>query len=219
MRRLILTLTAVLLCSFSLNLPLLHAGEAGSALTVAIGKDAPAVEFVVRAGKIAVYRQDKGHALLQEIPYGVPAYAKLAASDLLSFEDMNFDGYMDVKIASSVGRANRYDDCWLWDKASRKFVLHEELSQLASTVFNPDKRTVYSYTHISAAESEEATYIWKNGRLSPIQRLERTYSHDGNRLIEREYRPDEQGELQLVREQEVAPFTAAPLPESLTIEN
>lgn len=40
MRRLIMTLIAVLICSFSLKLPLLHASEAGSALVLAVGKDA-----------------------------------------------------------------------------------------------------------------------------------------------------------------------------------
>lgn len=94
MRSLIMILTAVLLGSFSLNLPLLHVGEAGAVWTVAVGKDAPVVEFVVRAGKIAVYRQDRGHALLQEIPYGLTAYAELAPSELINFGDMNFDGYM-----------------------------------------------------------------------------------------------------------------------------
>lgn len=208
MRKFILVLTAVLLCSFTLTMPLSHACEEGNALSTAIGKDAPSVEIVIREGKIAIYSQDERHALLQEIPYSLPNDAKLAPSDLVTFEDMNFDGYMDLKIAASVGRANRYDDCWLWDKASRKFVLHEALSQLASLVFNPECKTVRSYAHISASDSEEATYTWKNGKLSPIQRIERTASKDGKKLIEREYRPNEQGKLRLVRKQEVSPEEA-----------
>lgn len=208
MRKFIRTLTAILLCSLTLNMPLSHACEEGNALSTAIGKDVPSVEIVVREGKIAIYSQDEPHALLQEIPYSLPNDAKLAPSDLVAFEDMNFDGYIDLKIAASVGRANRYDDCWLWDKASRKFVLHEELSQLASLVFNPESKTVHFYVHISASDSEEATYTWKNGELSPIHRIERTASKDGKMLIEREYRPDEQGKLRLVQEREVLPEEA-----------
>jgi hypothetical protein len=192
----------------TLNIPLSHACEDGKALSTAIGKDAPSVEIVVREGKIAIYSQDERHALLQEIPYSTPGYANYASNALVQFEDMNFDGYMDLKIAASVGRANRYDDCWLWDTTSRKFVLHEALSQLASLVFNPESKTVRSYTHISASDSEEATYTWKNGKLSPIQRIERTASKDGKKLIEREYHPHEQGKLRLVREQEVSPEEA-----------
>lgn len=205
MRRLLITLTAVLLCSFNLNLPLTQASQAGSTLVVAVDKDAPTVEFVVNADKVAIYQQNKEHKLLQEIPYSIPTYAEITDNELLSFEDMNFDGYMDVKIAASVGRANRYDDCWLWDKATQQFVIHEELSQLASPVFNPNIHTVRSFTHISATDSEEAVYIWEKGKLLPIQKLERSYSYGENRLIEREYRPDEHGKLQLVREQKVLP--------------
>lgn len=204
MRKFIRTLTAVLLCSLTLNMPLSHACEEGDALSTKIGKDAPSVEIIVREDKIAIYSQDERHALLQEIPHSLPNDAKLAPSDLVTFEDMNFDGYIDLKIAASVGRANRYDDCWLWDMASRKFVLHEELSQLASLVFNPESKTVRSYAHISASDSEEATYTWKNGKLSPLYRIERIANKDGKKLIEREYRPNAQGKLRLVREQEVS---------------
>ncbi len=204
MRKFIRTLTAVLLCSLTLNMPLSHACEEDNVLSTAIGKDVPSVEIIVREGKIAIYRQDERHALLQEISYSLPNDAKLAPGDLVTFEDMNFDGYMDLKIAASVGRANRYNDCWLWDKASGKFVLHEELSQLASLVFNPESKTVRSYAHISASDSEEATYTWENGKLSPIHRIERIAGKDGKKLIEKEYRSDAQGELRLVREQEVS---------------
>lgn len=204
MRKFIRTLTAVLLCSLTLSMPMSYACEEGNALSTAIGKDMPSVEIVVREGNIAIYSQDERHDLLQEIPYSLANDAKLAPCDLVTFEDMNFDGYMDLKIAASVGRANRYDDCWLWNKDSRKFVMHEELSQLASLVFNPEGKTVRSYTHISASDSEEATYTWKNGKLSLIDKIERTASKDGKKLIERKYRSNEQGDLRLVREQEVS---------------
>ena len=205
MRKFFRTLTAVLLCSLTLNMPLGQACEEGNALSTAIGKGAPSVRIAVHEGKIAIYRQEEQPALLQEIPYKLPHDAKLAPGDLVAFEDMNFDGYMDLKIAASVGRANRYDDCWLWDQAGRKFVLHEALSRLASPVFNPESKKVHSFAHISASDSEETTYTWKNGELLLIHKMERVAGKDGKKVIEREYRPDAQGKLRLVREKEVSP--------------
>ena len=203
MRTLLKTLTAVLLCSLTLHLPLGHACEEGKVLSTAIGKDAPTVKIVVREDKLSIYRQEERSALLQEISYKLPYDAKLAPGNLIRFEDMNFDGYIDLKVATSVGRANRYDNCWLWDKAGRKFVLSEALSQLASPVFNPESKQVRSFVHISATDSEETTYIWEKGELLLIHKIERTAGKDGKKLTEREFRRNKQGKMRLVRETEV----------------
>lgn len=203
MRRLVMVLMLTLVWLFGVNLPLVQAYEEGAFLPVAIGKGAPTVSIALSADKIAVYREGRTHSLLQEIPYNATMLPELEDSERVIAEDMNFDGYLDLKIASSQGSVNAYYSCWLWDPKSRNFVLQEELSRLASPVFNPDVKTVYSFTHISAADSEEATYVWKDGRLWPVQIIERSYDPDGDRLIAREYRLDEQGKRRLVREQKL----------------
>ena len=64
---------------------------------------------------------------------------------------------------------------------------------------------MHSFAHISASDSEETTYLWKNGELLLIHKMERVAGKDGKKVIEREYRPDAQGKLRLVREKEVSP--------------
>lgn len=208
MRRLVMVLMLTLIWPFGVNLPLAQACEEGASLSVAIGKGAPTVSIAISADKIAVYREGRTHSLLQEIPYTAAMLPELEDSERVIAEDMNFDGYLDLKIASSQGSVNVYYNCWLWDPKSRNFVLQEELSRLASPVFNSDVKTVYSFTHISAADSEEAIYVWKDGRLWPVQIIERSYDPDGDRLIAREYRLDDQDERQLVREQKLLPEEA-----------
>ncbi|SCM81988.1 exported hypothetical protein [uncultured Sporomusa sp.] len=203
MRRLVMILMLTLVWPFGVNLPPVQASEEGAFPPVAIGKGAPTVSIVISADRIAVYQEGKTQSLLQEIPYNAAILPELADSERVVAEDMNFDGYLDFKIASSQGSANAYYSCWLWDPKSGNFVLHEELSRLVSPAFNPDVKTVYSFTHISAADSEEATYVWKDGRLWPVQIIERSYDPDEDRLIAREYRLDEQGKRQLVREQKL----------------
>ncbi len=208
MRRLAVLLILSLVLPFGVNLPPVQACEEGGYLPVVIGKDAPTVSVDISSSsdKISIYREDrKPHSLLQEIPYDAAIFPEIEDGQWMMTisEDMNFDGYLDLKFASSEGRTNVYYSCWLWDQKSQNFIFQEELSRLASPVFNPDVKTVYSFTHISATDSEEATYVWKGGRLWPVQIIERSYDPEVDRLIAREYRLDEQGERRLVREQKL----------------
>lgn len=203
MRRLIIVLILTLVWSYGVNLTLVQAGEKGVFPPIAIGNGAPTVSIAISADKITVYWEGSTQLLLQEIPYNAAMLPELEDRERVIAEDMNFDGYLDLKIASSLGSANAYYSCWLWDSNGQNFVYHEQLSRLASPIFNPDVKTVYSFTHISAADSEETTYMWKGGRLWPVQIVERSYDADGDRLLIREYRLDEQGERRLVREQKL----------------
>ena len=169
---------------------------------LAVGKDAPNVSWTIEPDNISVYTAGSSRKLLQQIPYDTD-FLPLNDSDRVIPEDMNFDGYTDLKIMASRGHANVYYACWLWDKARQKFVLHEELSQLASPRFDPGTKTIFSFNHISATDSVEATYMFQNGKLRPLNILERAYDRAGNVIIARQYSVDAQGNRQLTRKQVV----------------
>ena len=179
-------------------------GRIGSdTLPLAVGKNAPAVSWTIEQDKISVYTAGLSRKLLQEIPYDA-SYLSLSDRDRVKVEDLNFDGYMDLKIMASRGQANVYYACWLWDKLRQKFVLHEDLSQLASPNFDAGTKTIFSFTHISATDSVEATYWFRNGKLRPLSIRERAWDKANNVIIVRQYRVDKQGARQLVDEQVVA---------------
>ena len=170
---------------------------------LAVGKDAPSVSWTIEPDNISVYTAGSSRKLLQQIPYDTD-FLPLNDSERVIPEDMNFDGYTDLKIMASRGNANVYYACWLWDKARQKFVLHEELSQLASPRFDPVTKTIFSFTHISATDSVEATYVFRKGKLRPLNILERAYDKADNVLIARQYSVDERGNRQLTSRQIVS---------------
>ena len=169
---------------------------------IAVGKGAPSVTWTIKPDKIAVYIVGSSRKLLQEIPYDA-AYLPLSDSDRVIAEDLNFDGYTDLKIMASRGQANVYYACWLWNKTKQKFVLHEELSQVASPRFDASTKTIFSFTHISATDSTKATYMFQHGKLRLLELVEQAYEKAGNVIITRKYKVDKQGARHLIDEQAV----------------
>lgn len=170
---------------------------------IAIGEDAPRVKWRIGQDKISVYTGSP--RLLQEIPYDYDAVnlPDIGDDERVVPEDMNFDGYFDLKIVAGRGIANIYYHCWLWDQKQQQFVLHEALSELASPQFDADTQTIHSFFHGSAVDSKEAKYTFKNGQLRLVSALEHALDPQG-RVVAREYRVDEQGAKRLVREWLVA---------------
>lgn len=169
------------------------------AAPLAVGKDAPNVFWTIEAGNISIYTADSSRKLLRQIPYDAH-YLPLHDRDRVIPEDMNFDGYADLKMMASRGLANVYYACWLWDQAKQNFVLHEKLSQLASPRFDAGTKTIFSFNRSSATDSTEATYTFRNGKLRPLKIIEQAYDPAGNVVIAREYSVDAQGNRQLTSE-------------------
>lgn len=210
----------MVLPAFFGNLPAAQACEEGSRtgpgkfFPVVVGKDAPRVSWTIAPDTIAVYAADAPCRLLQAIPYDAAMLPELSDSERVIAEDMNFDGYTDLKIMAGRGNANVYYNCWLWDQKRQKFILHAELSKLASPQFDSGAKTILSFTHISAADSVEATYTFQNGKLRPVQIMEQAYDRKENVIVARQYRVDEKGKRHLVREQVVRQEQEAAVDES-----
>jgi hypothetical protein len=172
---------------------------------VDIGKDAPEVSLAAKPDKIAIYVLGPSRELMQEIPYDAALLPELDDNERVKAEDMNFDGYTDLKIMSSRGNANVYYHCWLWDRKQQKFVFHEALSNLASPMVDADMKRILSFTHVSATDSTEEVYTFQKNKLRLLELIERTYDGEGNVLITRQYSVDKKGVRNLVREQTVIP--------------
>jgi len=90
----------------------------------------------------------------------------------LTQQDFNFDGYPDLMMRVAFDpRTNNSSYCiWLYDPATQKFVLSEELSHLTNPVPDPDSKTVFARKNIICSERcyVEDVYAWTNGHLEPI---------------------------------------------------
>ena len=103
----------------------------------------------------------------------------------LVIEDMNFDGYLDMRLMQFISAGiNIPYFCWLWDPAAQTFVYSEPLSAIASPSFDPETRLVYSSERDGASIYIENTYTYaQDGSLTLTARVTSAYDSDINIVI------------------------------------
>jgi hypothetical protein len=92
-------------------------------------------------------------------------------------EDLNFDGYPDIKIPTNSGSESFWYTVFLFDAKKKKFVESEEVSLLTSLKCDSVKKRLYSLDVSGMAGNYYIynTYRWKNKKLF----LERSEKQDG----------------------------------------
>ncbi len=174
-----------------------------------VGKDAPTIRFIIKPDKIILYSSANEPEILQEITYAPAVLADLLYGELVEIVDMNFDGYMDMQVLASSGKANAYYQAWLWDTATERFVLHEDLSALSSPSFDAATKTISSFTHVSAVENYEETYAFSGNKLVLLQAVKQTFDSDRELFVTRVYKADAAGSIELVSEEKSNAVDAA----------
>lgn len=124
-------------------------------------------------GKLTLYYQDEKIAMRDEFKetkfvLDAEGYSPTPSDGgiQLTCEDMNFDGYTDFRLPSSLGNVNSFFYCWLWDMSARTFKYYSPLSAISSPVFNKDTKEIISTNRSSAAQYDVTTYKWVDGQLS-----------------------------------------------------
>ena len=93
----------------------------------------------------------------------------------LSVQDLNFDGYDDILIATKKdGECVTYE-CYIRKGAEPKYELHEELSSLYNVKANARLGAIFAFEQTREARGDDAyttcdkaiKYFWKNGKLVP----------------------------------------------------
>jgi len=116
-----------------------------------------------------------GSSLSVTTPLGVVqkihAARSILASDV-SFEDLNFDGYADIKIFSSAGNVERFYSVYLYDPRSKTYRLDSGFSKVPCV--GADKNThevVGACFHASACENWVERYsVDQRNRLTLVSR-------------------------------------------------
>ena len=97
-------------------------------------------------------------------------------NERILFEDLNFDGWDDMRIVPYVGAgANIPYIVWLWDTGKKQFVHDEALSALVNIRADKDAKIIKSGGRYSAAEYGEDYYKYIDGKLTLFKSVVWTY--------------------------------------------
>jgi hypothetical protein len=152
------------------------------------------------ADKIAVYKHS-GKELIQEITFGE---TRTSNSKSLGFvlEDMNFDGYKDIRIQQSTPPGpNIPYYCWLWDNKSSQFVENEHLEEITSPQFDQKDKIIKSFVRASAMHHLELTYQYVN-KIPTIVKIRESKGElvDGIQMVHYITKELKDGKMQVVEE-------------------
>ena len=84
--------------------------------------------------------------------------------------DMNFDGYDDIRfITERSSDGNVWNQCWLFDAIANKFIFHEGLTKLISSVFYPATKIIEEGYWGGFSHQQFNTYTIHNNNLKIIR--------------------------------------------------
>ena len=102
----------------------------------------------------------------------------------LIVEDMNFDGYDDIRIAAfTTAGPNIPYICWLWDKNTKQFVHDADLSAIASFEIDKDNEWIHASNRVSAISWRTEFYRWTDGRLTLFRAMDANLDEDDTEEI------------------------------------
>jgi hypothetical protein len=150
----------------------IHAGLPGFVFRIdAVKPD----DYSVSATRIAVYKSDGKDTPVQTLDF---EGTETADEERLGFivEDMNFDGYNDIRIqVNNPAAPNNSYYCWVYNPGKGVFVEDCALEALISPVFDQAGKLVHSYERVSAAGYLTWTYRYVKGVLTLLGESEITF--------------------------------------------
>jgi hypothetical protein len=114
-------------------------------------------------------------------------------------EDINFDGYKDIKLRCSSGVNENYI-FYLYNPIKAVFELNNELTVVSNPVPNPKTKEIESYSRISGNVGQYDTYRFIDGKLTLIRQKTTSYNEtDGELQYEEDILERKNGEMVPVR--------------------
>lgn len=135
--------------------------------------NSPKPGSLYNADKIEVYNAGQNGRLIQEIQFK-PTHTWNGRSLGVIIEDMNFDGYLDIRIQSGTPAGPNIPYLyWLWDPKSSTYVANPNHEQIMSPAFDSDSQTIQSSIRESPTFYSDHTYRYIDGIPILIKRIER----------------------------------------------
>lgn len=156
---------------------------------------APTETEVITEGEFTFTVSKRGDTVIGinvESPGRKPSKLNVTGKNL-TFTDMNFDGYPDIRLDSLTPSLGTYE-CFILRPTIGKFVRSSAFSSLVSPEWDTDNKTVrsklvstvYYATDVPAAKSEyeetraDLTWKWINGALTLTEEKGITFYSSGN---------------------------------------
>lgn len=112
---------------------------------------------VVFAGGTSIVKKVLGDAVFVINPLGQSQVIHVShpvSKDDISYEDLNFDGYMDIKVLASAGNVEKFYDVYLFNAKTKRYELSKEFSNVPCVAVDPKVRQVIGTCfHTSACEN------------------------------------------------------------------
>lgn len=125
--------------------------------------------------------------------------------DALYVEDVNFDGYADLRIMKYLpGGANVPYFFWIYDKETDRFVEAKEFEVVLSPQVDAQNKELISRQRVSAAEYVTEYYKSQGWVPRLVRREERTFQPDGSSELKL-YEVQGDSGLQLVETRQLGP--------------
>lgn len=158
-------------------------------LPLQIAPDLPAMTLdITRMGEKGVDGQTvyeyRFSLLNEDMTGGIPTFfmeseVPLDPEFLVTFADLNFDGYLDLDIAYAYYASNMAHRFYLWAPEEGAYdsaaLTNLELSWY--TLY-PEQQIIYSYVHDSASTGDTALHRWQDGRLVKVRDMITRYTGD-----------------------------------------
>jgi|GEM_PF-6159757 hypothetical protein len=133
------------------------------------------------ANKIELYEANPPGRLLQSIPLE-PTDTREARSLGVIAEDMNFDGYLDLRIQQAVPAGPNIPYLyWLWNPESNVWQANNAMEELTAPEFDPFTQTIHSFNRGNAAEYSDNYYRVINGTPVLVLGINHEYDPDKDR--------------------------------------
>lgn len=129
--------------------------------------------------KIDIYKKGESTVFQTLTDLELPYQTDNPFFDKPTFEDLNFDGIVDLRMPESVGNANVYYAYWIYNPSTKKFEPNKEMT-LSLPKVDAAKKQIMSFERNSAASYVETMYTYQNGKFL-LTRIENKEYIDENK--------------------------------------
>lgn len=98
-------------------------------------------------------------------------------------EDVNFDGYNDIKVLNYAGAYNSSSSFWLYNKSTKKFDHYKKLDEVYNPIISTGNKEICSKWRIGLSEFYFEKYYWKNDSLILKEKYKEYWTDKGTLSI------------------------------------
>ena len=129
---------------------------------------------------IEVYRSDANQLLQQILVPDMKLQFHAQGVKEFKIEDINFDGYQDIRLIPLTYEVNFYTPCWLFEPKKGFFVrCSSEIETIVSPEFDVENKQIISLQKDSATHNTTSYYHFVQGKPQLYRQESREYSKEG----------------------------------------